>query len=91
MKLKWWQRLLCRWMCPRWLEDMPTDKGGEWAACAIKVTRRGRTETDVRHVIGLRNAYEVARWLALCLDWRLHPQLGVEWAVRELKQGNDQV
>lgn len=88
MKLKWWQRLLCRWMCPRFIADMPEDKPGMWVACAIKVSHRGRLEDELRHVQGLRNAYTTARWLALKLDWRLHPELGVEWAVRELKQGN---
>jgi hypothetical protein len=88
VKLKWWQRLLCRWMCPRFHEDMPEDKGGMWVACSLKVSFCGRSERDTVEVEGLRNAYEVARWLALKLDWRLHPTLGVDWAVRELKQGN---
>lgn len=85
-QLQWWQRLLCRWLCPRWFEDMPLDKSGEWVACSIKVTPLGQFEVETRQVTGLRNAYEVARWLALCLDWKLHPSLGVKWGVREVKQ-----
>lgn len=71
-------------MCPRFVEDMPEDKDGKWVACAIKVNFCGRYETDAVEVDGLLNAYEIARWLALKLDWRIHPSLGVDWAVRSV-------
>ncbi len=82
-KLKWWQLWLCRRMCPNFETDMPAnDESGTWVACSLKVNFVGRREVEVREVEGLRNAYEVARWLALKLDWDAHSSLGVDWAVR---------
>jgi hypothetical protein len=83
MRLKWYQRVLCRIFCPRWKQDRPKDEPGTWIACALVVTHGGRYERMTREVEGLVNAYEVARWLALRLDFKTHPDLGIQWAIRK--------
>lgn len=83
-RINGWKRLLCRFFCPNWKSDKPkTNEPGPWIAVAILQTHRGEFESDLRFVDNdLFNAYEVARWLALILADRTHPELGVRWAVR---------
>ena len=84
--LSWWRRILCRWLCPRFEEDMPKDdEPGEWVACALLRTYCGRSEISTVSVTGLKNAYEIARWLALKLDFTAPSRYGVDWAVRRPK------
>lgn len=89
--LRWWQRLACRLWCPGWESERPladAAEEGPWIAAAILMTNRGDFERETRYVPGnLRNAYEIARWLALKLADATHPELGVRWAVRRPQSG----
>lgn len=86
IKIKWWQRILCRRFCPRYAEDMPVDKPGLWVACSLKRNYVSAVEIECVEVEGLRNAYEVARWLALKLDFKTPQEFGISWAVRKPNQ-----
>lgn len=79
-----WQRLICQIFCPNWNEDRPLEnEPGPWVAVAITQTHRGDFERDWMRVENdLQNAYEVARWLGVRLDFITGSELGIRWAVR---------
>ncbi len=82
--INWFQRRLCRWFCPRFVEEYPEDDDQEiWVAVAMRVNFVRRWEVFTCKVVGRRNAYEVARWLALTLCWVTRSELGVDYGVRE--------
>ncbi len=87
MRLKWYQRLLCKFLAPNFEKERPKiQEPGQWAAVSLKVTALGRMEHEIILVEGLQEAYEVSRWLALNLDRKLHSSFGVDWAVRKPKE-----
>lgn len=87
--MNWFKRALMHLMCPEYSKAMPRDEPGVWVAVALKFTEfnpQGR-EVEKKLVVGLREAYRTARWLALMQDLSMpHPEVGIKWGVRRPRE-----
>ena len=71
------REFLCRLFAPGYQARMPDDALGAYLAIAYTGTPCGLVRwQDACRVVGRRNAYKVARWLAL--------RAGCEWRVIEI-------
>jgi len=91
--IRWLKCLACRIGAPRFHEDMPADKPGEFAArCTTQSLFGPLIIRSERHVSGLRDAYIEARWLALrydCIVELRDParETNVYWEVTRIDRG----
>lgn len=69
------------YLMPRFFEDMPANKPGQWRAVVIVYNFRKSEEVWSRSFKGLRRAYVAARLMALWNDLMQPLGRGINWAV----------
>ena len=79
--------LLLLLFAPEYLKRMPKDDMRLYEAGAYTHYLCNQNPPEKQIVRGCRDAYKVARWLALKLDWSFcGPNLGVRWYLEAIKE-----
>jgi hypothetical protein len=79
--------LLLLLFAPEYLKRMPKDDNLLYEAGAFTHYLFHQNPPEKMIVRGRRDAYKVARWLALKLDWSFcSPSLGIRWYLEEIKE-----
>lgn len=78
--------LLLFLFAPEYIKCMPKDDNLLYEAGAYTHYLFHKNPPEKQIVRGCRDAYKVARWLALKLDWSCFRDLGVMWYLKEIEE-----